>query len=182
MNDHPHISPLCHRGTFSNGAFHWMVREMVPEESMWYFRLTNIVSFDVATETFGEVLPPPVCGDKCDRDISFGTLHYYKKEHGARLKRVIKPGFVYGLKGEGTLLKKQIEPERNDISWELTTEVSETCTGGCLRRVFRQRSGGISGTANTLLNPGFHGILNSRNLRDVSSIGSGRSDEGESLP
>ncbi|GKB47426.1 ribosomal protein L34e superfamily protein [Tanacetum coccineum] len=61
---------------------------------------------------------------------------------------------------------------------KMTTEVSETCTGGCLRRDFRQRSGGISGTANALLNPGFHGILNSRNLRDVSSIGSGRSDEG----
>ncbi|GJW65608.1 hypothetical protein Tco_0117492 [Tanacetum coccineum] len=52
----------------------------------------------------------------------------------------------------------------------MTMEVSETCTGGCLRRDFRQRSGGISGTANTLLNP--------RNLRDVSSIGSRRSDEG----
>ncbi|GJU66924.1 hypothetical protein Tco_1253183 [Tanacetum coccineum] len=63
----------------------------------------------------------------------------------------------------------------------MTTEVSETCTGECLRRDFRQRSGGISGTANALLNPGFHGILNSRNLRDVSSIGSGRSDEGSLL-
>ncbi|GKA26623.1 hypothetical protein Tco_0712732 [Tanacetum coccineum] len=60
----------------------------------------------------------------------------------------------------------------------LTTEVSETCTGGWLRRDFRQRSGGMSGTADALLNFGFHGILNSRNLGDVSSIGSARSGEG----
>ncbi|PWA98978.1 F-box associated interaction domain-containing protein [Artemisia annua] len=74
MNDVPYISPLCHSGTFSNGAFHWMVLEMVRKERVPFFRVTNIVSFDLATETFGEVSPPRLYGDKYDRGILFTKL------------------------------------------------------------------------------------------------------------
>ncbi|PWA96611.1 F-box associated interaction domain-containing protein [Artemisia annua] len=67
INDVPHISPWCHRGTFSNGAFHWMVR--ICKESMSSYQLTNIVSLDLATETFGEV-SPPVYDDEFDRSCT----------------------------------------------------------------------------------------------------------------
>ncbi|GJW48420.1 F-box associated domain containing protein [Tanacetum coccineum] len=71
INDVPHIPSWCH-GTFSNTAFHWMVRDT--PMSYHHYRLTNIVSLDLANETYGEVSPPPLYGDKCDGGISLRTL------------------------------------------------------------------------------------------------------------
>ncbi|GKA26742.1 hypothetical protein Tco_0712851, partial [Tanacetum coccineum] len=60
INDVPHIPSWCH-GTFSNGAFHWMVSDT--PMSYHHHRLTNIVSLDLANETYGEVSPPPLYGE-----------------------------------------------------------------------------------------------------------------------
>ncbi|GJX67227.1 thiamine thiazole synthase, chloroplastic-like protein [Tanacetum coccineum] len=69
IDDVPHIpNSWCH-GTFSNRAFHWMVRDT--PMSYHQYRLTNIVSLDLANETYGEVSPPPLYGEKCDGGISF---------------------------------------------------------------------------------------------------------------
>nr|GEU53124.1 hypothetical protein [Tanacetum cinerariifolium] len=62
INDIPHIPAWCKRATFSNKAFHWMVRKKVGSS----FRLTTIVSLGLATETFSEV-PPPVYDNECNR-------------------------------------------------------------------------------------------------------------------
>ncbi|GKD16683.1 hypothetical protein Tco_1205841, partial [Tanacetum coccineum] len=60
INDVPHIPSWCH-GTFSNGAFHWMVSDT--PMSYHHHRLTNIVSLDLSNETYGEVSPPPLYGE-----------------------------------------------------------------------------------------------------------------------
>ncbi|GJV75639.1 F-box associated domain containing protein [Tanacetum coccineum] len=71
ISDVPHIPSWC-RGTFSNRAFHWMVRDT--PMSYHRYRLTNIVSLDLANETYGEVSTPPLYGEKCDGGISLRTL------------------------------------------------------------------------------------------------------------
>nr|GEW26106.1 hypothetical protein [Tanacetum cinerariifolium] len=61
-------------------AFHWMVHDT--PMSYHHYRLTNIVSLDLANETYGEVSPPPLYGGKCDRGIStafvVSTVHAIK--------------------------------------------------------------------------------------------------------
>ncbi|GJW72376.1 F-box associated domain containing protein [Tanacetum coccineum] len=69
INDVPHIPAWCKRATFSNGAFHWMVRKKVVSS----FQLTTIVSLDLASATFGEV-PPPMYDNECNRWITLGAL------------------------------------------------------------------------------------------------------------
>ncbi|GKB51653.1 hypothetical protein Tco_0902406 [Tanacetum coccineum] len=76
INDVPHIpNSWCH-GTFSNKAFHWMVRDT--PMSYHHYRLSNIVSLDLANETYSEVSPPPLYGDKCDGvNRSFTEIHEF---------------------------------------------------------------------------------------------------------
>ncbi|PWA76394.1 F-box associated interaction domain-containing protein [Artemisia annua] len=103
INNVPRIPARCKRGTFSNGAFHWMVRKKVVSS----FQLTSIVSLDLATETFGEV-SPPVYDDECNRCITLGALgdwlcvivHYNNNEIRADLW-VMK---VYGVNDSWTKL------------------------------------------------------------------------------
>ncbi|PWA75646.1 F-box associated interaction domain-containing protein [Artemisia annua] len=106
INDVPHISPWCHRGTFSNGAFHWMVR--ICKESMSSYRLTNIVSLDLSTETFGEV-SPPVYDDEFDRSctgVSLGALGEWLSVivHYRGIRADLWVMKVYGMKDSWTKL------------------------------------------------------------------------------
>ncbi|GJY00016.1 F-box associated domain containing protein [Tanacetum coccineum] len=104
INDVPHIPAWFNRATFSNGAFHWMVCKRVAGSS---FRLTTIVSLDLATETFGEV-PPPVYDNECNRWITLGALGdwlcvlvHYKNEIRRADLWVMK---VYGVRDSWTKL------------------------------------------------------------------------------
>nr|GFB47730.1 hypothetical protein [Tanacetum cinerariifolium] len=85
INDVPHIPAWCKRATFSNGAFHWMVRK----------------------KTFSEV-PPPVYDNECNRWITLGALGdwlcvlvHYKNEIRRSDLWVMK---VYGVRDSWTKL------------------------------------------------------------------------------
>ncbi|KAI3523636.1 hypothetical protein L1887_01909 [Cichorium endivia] len=67
IGDFPHGIPLDDSGKFSNGALHWAASQDFGSSYSW-----TIVSLDLTTETYGEILQPVY--DEGDKDLTLGAL------------------------------------------------------------------------------------------------------------
>ncbi|KAI3523635.1 hypothetical protein L1887_01908 [Cichorium endivia] len=67
IGDFPHGIPLDDSGKFSNGALHWLASQKFGSSYSW-----TIVSLDLTTETYGEILQPVY--DEGEKDLTLGAL------------------------------------------------------------------------------------------------------------
>ncbi|KAK9287861.1 hypothetical protein L1049_016303 [Liquidambar formosana] len=64
-NIHPSACLFNGAGTFSNGSLHWLVNHVTDEDQL----KSTIISFDLATEKFQEVVPLPDHDDSSSKDF-----------------------------------------------------------------------------------------------------------------